>query len=378
MLNAFEHEFVRHLKKDLELPQGQGFLLAVSGGLDSMAMLELFYRTQAVLKSRLVVMCVHHGSTTDLEMQMYRDSSAHLVRQQAQSLNIDYVQKSIDSVQARLQARFSEKPISSEADFRRMRYLLLQSVREQLQLDWVVTAHHADDLLETQLLRLLRGVGEQGLVAIRPRRGVLLRPLLKTSRRQLEAYVKTRSVSWVEDPSNAQVHYLRNWVRKKWLQPLRQEHPEFLQPLVRSLSNISKTSQLEKKDNVTLEVLLTPLMIEDYDLVDSLRPQEKPSSQVAAANFVTANRVINSAVTSSWALKRDLFSRQDKQTKIRLVQNYIQKCAVQESIIEFRHSQMEEIIKQLDKVNRVHRFQVGLCIWFMNPTKIWCSFFSKK
>lgn len=373
MLNAFEHEFVRHLRKDLELPQGQGFLLAVSGGLDSMAMLELFYRTQAILKSRLVVMCVHHGSTTDLEMQMYRDSSAHLVRQQAQRLNIDFVQKSIDSVQARLQARFSEKPISSEADFRRMRYLLLQSVREQLQLDWVVTAHHADDLLETQLLRLLRGVGEQGLVAIRPRRGVLLRPLLKTSRRQLEAYVKTRSVSWVEDPSNAQVHYLRNWVRKKWLQPLQQEHPELLQPLVRSLGNISKTSQLAKTDKVTLEMLLTPLLPEDSALVASLRPQEKLPSQYAAATFVTAN-----LSSSSWALKRDLFSRQDKQTKIKLVQNYIQKCAVHESIIEFRHSQMEEIIKQLDKVNRVHRFQVGRCIWFMNPTKIWCSFFSKK
>lgn len=363
MLNAFEHEFVRHLRKDLELPQGQGFLLAVSGGLDSMAMLELFYRTQAILKSRLVVMCVHHGSTADLEMQTYRDRSVQFVRQQAQRLNIDFIQKSIDVAE----------PISSEADFRRMRYMFLQSAREQLQLDWVVTAHHADDLLETQLLRLLRGVGEQGLVAIRPRRGVLLRPLLKTSRNQLEAYVTSRSVSWVEDPSNAQVHYLRNWVRKKWLQPLQQEHPELLQPLVRSLGNISKTSQLAKTDKVTLEILLTPLLTEDSALVASLRPQEKLPSQVAAATFVTAN-----LSSSSWALKRDLFSRQDKQTKIKLVQNYIQKCAVHESIIEFRHSQMEEIIKQLDKVNRVHRFQVGRCIWFMNPTKIWCSFFSKK
>ncbi len=361
MLNAFEHEFVRHLRKDLELPQGQGFLLAVSGGLDSMAMLELFYRTQAILKSRLVVMCVHHGSTADLEMQTYRDRSAQLVRQQAQRLNIDFIQ-------GHPQEGLS---MSSEADFRRMRYLFLQSAREQLQLDWVVTAHHADDLLETQLLRLLRGVGEQGLVAIRPRRGVLLRPLLKTSRSQLKAYAKTRSVSWVEDPSNAQVRYLRNWVRKKWLQPLQQEHPELLHPLARSLGNISNTSRLAKTDKVTLEMLLTPLLPEDCALVDSRRPQEKLSSQVAAANFVTAN-------PSSWALRRDLFSRQDKQTKIRLVQNYIQKCDVNESILEFRHSQMEEIIKQLDKVNRVHRFQVGRCIWFMNPTKIWCSFFSKK
>lgn len=97
--------------------------------------------------------------------------------------------------------------------------------------DYLLTAHHADDQSETMLLRLMRGTGPRGLAAMAQQRplaaGTLYRPLLNFSRAELEAYAKAQNLSWVNDESNTNDHYDRNYLRNQVMPLLRERWPAF-------------------------------------------------------------------------------------------------------------------------------------------------------
>jgi tRNA(Ile)-lysidine synthase len=97
--------------------------------------------------------------------------------------------------------------------------------------DYLLTAHHADDQAETLLLRLMRGTGPRGLAAMAQQRplgqGILFRPLLNFSRAELENYARAQDLSWVNDESNADDHYDRNYLRNQVIPLLRERWPAF-------------------------------------------------------------------------------------------------------------------------------------------------------
>jgi tRNA(Ile)-lysidine synthetase-like protein len=192
-------------------PPGR-YILAVSGGADSMTLLHLFATAAPTRGYQLVVAHFDHGLRPD-------SAADHdLVRATATAAHLPF---------AGHHAHLS--PGSSEAAARAARYAWLQHIRARHHAAAVVTAHHADDLLETSLLNLARGTGRRGLAPMQPtglsaRPGrspaqptPILRPLLGITRAALRAYAAAHHVVWREDPTNAELTNPRNFLRHQLL-----------------------------------------------------------------------------------------------------------------------------------------------------------------
>lgn len=180
--------------------------VAVSGGPDSMALLDIM---RDVAPGRVEAATVDHGLRAEAA------DEAALVARWCEEQGVSF---------ALLRPT---TPIigSVQAEARRVRYALLDAWMDARGLDWLLTAHHADDQLETVLMRLNRGSGVSGLAGVRARRGRLLRPLLGVRKADLAAYVETRGIPHVADPSNGDARFDRARLRgalaqADWLYPL--------------------------------------------------------------------------------------------------------------------------------------------------------------
>jgi tRNA(Ile)-lysidine synthase len=209
------------------------FLLAVSGGLDSSVLLQAV----ASLRQRLEpcdlrVLHIEHG--------LHADSAAWATRVVAQAAELD-----IPCLVERVQVRLS-RGASPEAAARDARY---EALARALQPDEVLlTAHHADDQLETVLLALLRGSGVAGLAAMPERapfaRGWHLRPLLPFARAALARYALEAKIEHCEDPSNLDRRFARNFLRAEIVPRLTQRWPAATRTIARSASLCGEAAQL--------------------------------------------------------------------------------------------------------------------------------------
>ncbi|MBY0384995.1 tRNA lysidine(34) synthetase TilS, partial [bacterium] len=130
---------------------------------------------------------------------------------------------------------------NSEAELRKYRKTVFREVWRKQAFDFLVFAHHADDLFETRLLRMLRGTGPQGLRAMSVENDTVLRPFLKISKQQLSDYL-AKDV-YFTDPSNASSRYLRNWLRNQWLPQLEKARPGASRCLQQSIELILEATQ---------------------------------------------------------------------------------------------------------------------------------------
>lgn len=168
------------------------YVVAVSGGVDSMALLDLLSK---VPRLHLVVAHFDHGIRPDSQ------ADEQLVAKAAKGYGLKF-----EAGQGRL-----GKDASEEAA-RTARYEFLEQVKDKHNAKSVITAHHQDDLIETALINILRGTGPQGLVALQSNPKIL-RPLLPYSKTQIYSYAKKQKISWHEDATNLNTDYLRNYVR---------------------------------------------------------------------------------------------------------------------------------------------------------------------
>lgn len=175
------------------------YVVAVSGGVDSMVLLDLLHKQPQL---RLVVAHFDHG----IRQESAEDRA--LAQQTAQQLGLPFVYD-----EGRLGAD------ASEAAARKARYEFLHAVRVGSNADAIVTAHHQDDMLETAIINMVRGTGRRGLSSLDSRDRVL-RPLLKYSKKQIREYATDQGLTWHEDKTNQDEKYLRNYVRKNILNKL--------------------------------------------------------------------------------------------------------------------------------------------------------------
>lgn len=218
-----EHAVLRALPKGRY--QGELWLLAVSGGADSMAMAEILYRWRRLLGVRLAVAHVHHG----VDSSLHRDRAQDTVSEWAHRRGLLFFSNPREETGCR-----------SEQELRRYRLRWLSRWFHANRFDRVVFAHHRDDLLETRLLRLIRGAGPQGLKAMAVERGKILRPVLHLSRAELREYARIQGLEWAEDPTNRSEQSLRNWLRHTWMPQLEKRSKGSLNSLARSLTTLSK------------------------------------------------------------------------------------------------------------------------------------------
>lgn len=222
----------RLLDQVLALPVADAYWVAFSGGLDSLVLLHALAVRRADLPGRLGAMHVNHN---------LQDSAADWARQcrdHCRSLQIEY--REFD-VQARPQPGESPEAAARQARYRAFAAALAPN-------ELLVTAHHQDDQAETLLLQLLRGAGPKGLAAmpmISPLgRGHLARPLLAVSRAELRAYAERESLHWIEDPSNAQLDFDRNFLRHRVLPQLRERWPAAGRVLARGAEHQAEAARL--------------------------------------------------------------------------------------------------------------------------------------
>lgn len=181
--------------KQISLPAGR-YVVAVSGGVDSMVLLDVLRQLPGV---SLVVAHVDHGIRTD----SHKDSE--LVASVAMSHNLPFERREL-----------ALGPGVSEEVARDARYKFLRHIKERYAADAIITAHHADDVTETAIINLIRGTGWRGLSSLRSRQDIV-RPLLRVPKAEIVAYAKEHGLLWREDSTNSDLRYLRNVVRLRVL-----------------------------------------------------------------------------------------------------------------------------------------------------------------
>ncbi|GAB2777275.1 tRNA lysidine(34) synthetase TilS [Rhabdobacter roseus] len=195
-----------------QLPlSGTKTLLAVSGGVDSVVLVDLFQ--QAGFRFGIA-----HGNFGLRGAES--DGDEQLVRQLAERLKVPF-----HGTQFATQQKADAERISIQMAARELRYAWFEEVRQQHAYDYLATAHHANDNLETALLNLSRGTGLAGFRGIAVQKGPLIRPLLFASKEQILDYARARQLPWREDSSNASTYYRRNLIRQEVIPILKQINP---------------------------------------------------------------------------------------------------------------------------------------------------------
>lgn len=246
--------------ESMQVYPGKRWVIALSGGLDSIVMLHL--AASQLPSNKLQILHINH------HLQASAGAWSDFCRKQAESLALPFTQ--IDVYPAN----------SSEAAARDARYSAFSRFLEAG--DVLLLAHHADDQAETVLFRLLRGSGLNGLSGM-PRsrmlgRNKIVRPLLSVPRLELEGWARTQQLSWIEDPSNQSSLYDRNFLRLKVLPALKKRWPEVVERL-------SATSQLLRDERQMLDQYLDQelceLSLDKYtlkgDLLASFEPFKRQS-----------------------------------------------------------------------------------------------------
>ena len=206
-------------------------VLAFSGGLDSTVLLHLLVSINKILPFQLSAHHVHHGLSPNA------DSWANFCTEFCAKLNVPLTISDVKVEQ--------NSGLGLEAAAREARYkALATSAADLICPDFILLAHHQDDQAETLLLQLARGAGVKGLAGMATVSGKLLRPLLDVPRGHLEAYAKQHQLTWIDDESNADLRFDRNFMRHKVLPVLAQAYPSIRQTLSRSTQHMADGNEL--------------------------------------------------------------------------------------------------------------------------------------
>ena len=219
-----------HLNANFSFLQGKRLFLAVSGGMDSMVLLQLFHQLNYEIA---VLHC--NFSLRNLES----DGDEDFVKQFCEENQIPIFIQKFDTKQFADDAK-----ISIQVAARKLRYDWFYEQLADKNFDYILTAHHLDDSLETFLINLTRGTGLEGLTGIPAQNDKIIRPLLPFSRTEIESYIQENNLQWREDSSNASDKYLRNKVRHAIVPVLKELNPNLLASFQNTLENLQQAQSL--------------------------------------------------------------------------------------------------------------------------------------
>jgi tRNA(Ile)-lysidine synthase len=212
-------DFANRFRTEFPDAVGGQVVVAYSGGADSTALLHLLH--SAALGLSLCAVHVHHH-----HRGAEADGDAEHCQRQCERLSIPFQVVHLTPE--------AHPPEGREGGWRRLRYEALERVRQQRAAAVVATGHHADDIVESVLVGLLRGGGPRSLagIASRCRGGTVVRPLLHWSRAQLAAWLREQRIPWRDDDTNLDPEHLRNRIRHEVLPVLEQVSPSIRRQLV--------------------------------------------------------------------------------------------------------------------------------------------------
>ena len=226
MLSKFE----KHVASYFPFLKGKKLLLAVSGGIDSMVLMRL------CIEMKMDFSVAHCNFSLRGDES---DADEYFVKSQTDKLQIPIFIKKFDT------KKIAEKEKSSiQVVARNLRYEWFNTLLINNDYDYILTAHHLDDSLETFLINFTRGSGLNGLTGIPQQNVSIVRPLLPFSRTEIEIFANENKVEWREDSSNASGKYLRNKLRHDVIPMLKELNPSLLHSFENTISNLQQAQSL--------------------------------------------------------------------------------------------------------------------------------------
>jgi len=201
-------------------------LVAVSGGLDSVVMCALF-------KQAGYAFAIAHCNFKLRDAES--DADAAFVEALAAHYQVKFYIKEFDTTQYA-----DAQKCSIQVAARELRYTWFEELRAAEKFDFIATAHHLNDNIETVLFNLVKGTGIKGLRGMLPKHGNVIRPLLFASRDEIEAFAKQHNLSWREDSSNAEDKYSRNYIRHNVVPLFKELNPSFETSFANNLTIFSE------------------------------------------------------------------------------------------------------------------------------------------
>lgn len=203
-----------HIEKEIPFLNQKRLLLAVSGGLDSMVLLHLFQELKFDI-------AIAHCNFQLRGVESFGDQK--FIQEYADANAIPIYVTQFDT-----EAFAKDYKLSTQLAARELRYNWFYELLEEEKFDYLLTAHHADDNLETFLINFTRGTGLEGLTGIPVQNDKIIRPLLFLTRNEIDSYAKDHGIQWREDSSNASDKYLRNKIRHHLIPILKELNPNFM------------------------------------------------------------------------------------------------------------------------------------------------------
>jgi len=302
--------FVEFSKSNtLFLPEDR-ILVAISGGGDSLALVDLFVR----LNQPIVLAHCNFKLRGDES-----DQDEVFVRKVALVYDLPLQVIEFDTL-----SHSRKKGISIEMAARELRYRWFEKIREETSCTLIAVAHHADDSIETLLINLIRGTGIRGLSGIQPRQGNIIRPLLFTNRGELTDYLDFRHLEYRNDSSNNDHAFIRNRIRHVILpefekinpavrQTLREEQLLFNQArqIIDDYTDLN-SSKLTKRIDDGIQISIHDLTLEEYPetiLFSILRPfgfHGRQIAQIVSAAGAGSGKVFSSKTHTLLIDRNDL------------------------------------------------------------------------
>lgn len=223
-------KFQNHINQNLTFLNGRKLLLATSGGIDSMVLLELCHQTKLDIR---VAHC---------NFQLRGDESDEdekFVKAECERLGVLLFVNHFDT------KKFAEeRKLSIQIVARNLRYEWFNTLLINNNYDYILTAHHLDDSLETFLINFTRASGLDGLTGIPQQNGNIIRTLLPFSRNEIEVFAKENKLQWREDSSNASDKYLRNKLRHDVIPILKELNPSLLSSFESTIFNLQQAQTM--------------------------------------------------------------------------------------------------------------------------------------
>jgi len=225
---------LNHIKKEKLFSSTEKVLLTVSGGIDSVLMCELFH------KAGLKFGIAHCNFQLRAEES---DDDETFVNTLAEKYNVPFhFIKFNTSVYAK------KNKLSIQVAARDLRYQWFEDIRKEYKYNYIATAHHQDDSIETFFINLIRGTGISGLHGILPKHGSIIRPMLFTTKNEIESYVKKHKLKYREDSSNASDKYVRNKIRHQVTPVLKELNPGFENTFNKTINHLREVELIYKND----------------------------------------------------------------------------------------------------------------------------------
>jgi len=226
-------EFKKHITTKFQLLKHTQFLLACSGGIDSVVLAHLCATCNLDFS---IAHCNFHLRGTD------SNEDESFVKELAKQLGKPFLVTHFDT-----KAYVTAEKTSVQIAARELRYAWFLEQLKVHNLKYIATAHHADDAIETFLINLSRGTGIDGLLGIPEKTETLVRPLLKFSRAQILDYAMLEKIQWREDKSNEETKYIRNKIRHQILPVLKELHPTFLDNFKNTQEFLGQTAAISEQ-----------------------------------------------------------------------------------------------------------------------------------